>query len=106
MMEGLSKNEVSILFGELGGTPETISFSQVGVSPAREATFSTLGGFSVKCFPRVLPYVVPGVATGVASGVAPGVARAVGQTKKSEVKRARKKDLYNFAVFLIFWVNI
>ena len=57
---------------------------QVGVSPAREATFSTLGGFSVKCFPRVLPYVVPGVATGVASGVAPGVARAVGQTKKSE----------------------
>ena len=95
-MEGLSKNEVSILFGELGGTPETISFSQVGVSPAREATFSTLGGFSVKCFPRVLPYVVPGVATGVASGVAPGVARAVGQTKKSEKVRF---FFHNVAVF-------
>ena len=83
-MEGLSKTEVSILFGELGGTPETILFSQVGVPPAREAIFSTLGSFSVKCFPRMLPYVVPGVATGLACGVAPGSARAAGQTKKSE----------------------
>ena len=82
MMEGLSKNEVSILFGELGGTPETISFLQVGVSPTREVTFWNLEGFLVKCFPRVLPYVVPGVATGVASGVAPGVARAVGLRRR------------------------
>ena len=47
-MEGLSKIEVSVLFGELGGTPEAIPFSQVGVSPAREATFWNLEGFSVK----------------------------------------------------------
>ena len=45
MMEGLSKNEVSILFSELGGTPETILFSQVGVSPAREAIFQPWEAF-------------------------------------------------------------
>ena len=48
------KIEVSVLFGELGGTPETISFSQVGVSPAREATFWILGALLRNPFPSFL----------------------------------------------------
>ena len=35
----VAKNGGPRLFGEFGGTPETIQFSQVGVSRAREATF-------------------------------------------------------------------
>ena len=63
------------MIGELGGTPETILFSQIGVSPARETIFWEIGAVWEKCSPLKLPHGGLGAAPGpIGPGDAPGLA--------------------------------